>query len=107
MIKDKRPYHVFVFKCDSVTIEHTVRPKAPTLEELQKIVGGYVKTVPFFKRIWLEGGKYLAGGVAMCDEDGRRKYKAFNVIATRMWREQYQQAEPLVGDVVFYVRERK
>lgn len=69
-----------------------VRPltATPELEELQKLVGGYLEAVPMWKRF---RGKPCA---AFCDEEGKLKEYPVNVAASAEWK----RVAPLVGDVL-------
>ena len=76
--------------------EHT-QAKAPTLDELQKLVGGYIQQVPH----WVKHDGLKAD--VWCDEDGKVNDKPFNRRATTMWYAALgvgSLADFLVGDVV-------
>ena len=49
------------------------------LEDMQKLVGGYIETVPYFDTY--EGEPCIA----FCDEEGKLKGKARNITATDAW----------------------
>lgn len=57
--------------------------ETPTLEEAQKIVGGYVQAL------------YLEHGVLLFDEDGLSKELKINEAATAL------AGQPIVGDALF------
>jgi len=70
--------------------------KAPTLEELQEIVGGYIELVPLFENF---GDK---GCVAFCNEEGKLNGLPINRVATLAWATGggHMVSDVLVGDVV-------
>jgi hypothetical protein len=57
----------------------------PTIEELRKIVGGYIGTVHGFTSIDIYGDGLATPCVAFCNEDGRRL--PVNWPATGMWHD--------------------
>lgn len=59
--------------------------KAPTLEELQQAVGGFIETVPHFDQITLSGETHTC--VALCNEDGKLEGLPLNGAATVLWAE--------------------
>lgn len=72
-----------------------------TLEEVQKLVGGYIEAVPMFDK-W-NGEK----AQAWCDEEGKLKEYQYNKHATRLWNEILEKhhdikfnTDHLVGDIV-------
>lgn len=70
----------------------------PTLEQLQRMVGGFIEIVPGFN-------KYLGADCeAYCNEDGIRLNLPRNEQASRQWRLQLhgrlQQEPRLLGDIV-------
>jgi len=75
--------------------EHS-QPKAPTLDELQKLVGGYIQQVSH----WTKHDGLKAD--VWCDDDGKVNDKPFNRRATTMWYAALGQTvgDHLVGDVV-------
>ena len=56
------------------------------LDEIQKLVDGYIEVV--FPR------GAIGGNVLICDEEGQRKGKAYNALASAIY------GSPIVGDVV-------
>jgi hypothetical protein len=73
----------------------------PTLQELQKIVDGYITQVPY----WLD---YMGTPcVAFCNEDGRAMQLPINPRATAFWYEKLgrpaDNGDVLVGNVVLLV----
>lgn len=96
-------YHIFVIKTTG-EIEHYTQPKAPELDQLQAIVGGYIETIPYFTRLNVDGRRYLRGK-AYADEDGIMKQKPFNLKATQAWQNHFTKlVTDLHGDVVFYCK---
>lgn len=68
--------------------------RAATLEELQKSVGGYIETVPYFDRY---NGEPC---VAFCNEEGKLDGLPLNVAATNAWQKLCGcTIDVLVGDV--------
>jgi hypothetical protein len=59
----------------------------PTIEELRKIVGGYIGTVPGFTSIDVYGDGLAMPCVAFCNEDGKRVDLPVNWLATGMWHD--------------------
>lgn len=90
-------YDVTIIKTDGT--QTTVRqPKAPTLEQLQKAVGGWIETVPYFTKFEGRGR-----GRAYANEEGLLKALPLNREATTAWRACAPTvASLLVGDVIFY-----
>mgnify|MGYP001549928524 CR=1 FL=1 len=68
--------------------------EAPSLEELQQEVGGYLQVIPRFDKFH---GEHC---VAFCDEEGSFKNMATNAIASKLWREQAGHSGSLRGTVV-------
>ena len=68
---------------------------APTLENMQALVGGYVEIIPGFNK--MSGISCLVLG----DEEGRMKSKPHNTRATLEWAKCLNTSPyPLVGDIV-------
>ena len=59
----------------------------PTIEELRKIVGGYIGAVPGFTSIDVYGDGRAMPCVAFCNEDGKRLDLPVNWLATGMWHD--------------------
>lgn len=76
-----------VIKVDG-TVTSTLNKDSCTLEEVQKIVGGYIELVPHFNA-W-EGEPCQV----WCDEEGKVKRKAINQKATEEW---YDAVGAIVG----------
>jgi hypothetical protein len=57
----------------------------PTIEELRKIVGGYVGAVHGFTSIDVYGDGHAMPCVAFCNEDGKRLDLPVNWLATGLW----------------------
>lgn len=97
-------YAVFVFKTDG-TIVHGTQPKAPDGDQIHEAIGGYMETVPYFKRY----GNYQRG-IAYTDEEGRLKRKPVNETASKLWWQNLEcygkpyRKYPLVGDVIYYCK---
>jgi len=100
-------YHVFTIRASGL-VRHVTQPKAPTLDQLQGAVGGYIETVPgFTKFVFLD--RIYTRGRAYADEEGKLKGKQYNQRATAAWHEQQKGIighDSLVGDVVFYTKGR-
>lgn len=65
----------------------------PRLEELQKAVGGWIETVPYFN-------EYEAKPcVAFCNEHGKLEGLPYNYKATVLWRHLFETDDVLMGDV--------
>jgi hypothetical protein len=73
----------------------------PPIEELQKAVGGYIETVPYFT-------KYKDKQcVAFCNEEGKLKGLPYNSRATNDWgRNTPLSDDVLVGPVVILTGDR-
>ena len=59
----------------------------PTIEELRKIVGGYIGTVHGFTSIDVYGDGLAMPCVAFCNEDGKGLDLPVNWLATGMWHD--------------------
>lgn len=71
------------------------------LEKIQKVVGGWIKQIPFFDVI---DGKPC---IAFCNEDGQNLNLPLNTGATLLWYNAMEAAnrfttETLVGDIVIF-----
>lgn len=76
---------------------YTTEVETLPLDEMQKLVDGYIEVVPYFDTY--DGEKC----VAICDEEGKLKGKAMNQSATREWWQaapQWRGQDHLVGDVL-------
>jgi hypothetical protein len=86
-------------KLTTITVDGSITSrtisKPPLLEELQKIVGGYIETVPYFNTY--EGER----AVAFCNEKGKLHNLPLNITATALWMRQVQGAiaDALVGNI--------
>ena len=68
-----------------------IKDKAPTLKELQALVGGYIQVV------YVDDGKTQI----VMDEEGKLKGKQVNLEATGVWfPDQYILPDVIVGDAV-------
>lgn len=96
------PYVVVVFKVDG-TIESSEQKSKPELDQIKKVVEGWIETVPHFTRY----GDHTRG-MAFCNEEGLYN-KAFNAKATQAWLENLGKGpfryEPrLHGNVIYYAK---
>lgn len=79
-----------------------VRRRPPTLDQLQKLVGGYIEIVPHLNRY----GDYRRG-TAYVNEEGRIRELPFNRRATEAWTDCLRGGGPLryeprlYGDMVY------
>lgn len=90
------PMMLHLLKTDG-SVEEKILENAPSLEDLQKGVEGYIETVPGFTQY----EKKLC--VAFCNEEGKLQGLKVNEKATFLWWEQYPGIKPfdaLVGNVV-------
>lgn len=97
------PYAVYIFKTNGEVIA-TTQAKAPSLEQMQSAVGGYIETVPYFNAYC-----NLKRGYCYADEEGLLKRKPVNTKATELWRQNAERygltlTQNLVGDVIFYAK---
>lgn len=99
---DKAPtlYHVFVIKANGEVTE-TEQAKAPGLEQLQAAVGGYIETVPYFRKF-----RGYARGIAYANENGLMERLPLNSAATAAWAANGKGHSPLVGDVIFFSKSK-
>ena len=67
-----------------------------TLEELQKIVGGYIQVV-YLKNHVDKNGTPLA---LVCNEDGKDLCLSANKHATMFWEHSYGKTDVMVGDIL-------
>ncbi len=70
---------------------------APTLEQMQGAVGGFIELVPQFNKF--EGQSCIA----FCNENGKLEGLEFNAYATQVWwnqAPQFIEQDVLVGDVI-------
>jgi hypothetical protein len=95
-------YNVFIIRA-SGEVEHTTQPKAPALKQLQEAVGGWIETVPYFHKLQWKGQWYRRGR-AYANEEGILKGQPVNITASHMWKESFNGAYGLVGDVIFYAK---
>ena len=91
-------YNIFIIRA-SGEVEHTTQPKAPKLDQLQAAVGGYIETVPYFTKF-----RMCRRGRAYANEEGLLKGLPMNYVASTAWRQNYNFATVLVGDVIFYAK---
>lgn len=98
-------YNVIIFLANG-KIEFSQQHRAPSLEQMQTAVGGYIERIPHFTRFEYEG-KYYTRGQAFANEDGIMKKLDFNEMATDAWQNctvGIQNAR-LFGNVIFYSKE--
>jgi hypothetical protein len=57
----------------------------PSIDEMQKAVGGYIETVPYFTTIYSGGQPHAC--VAFCNEEGKIIGLDHNPSATTLWHE--------------------
>jgi len=91
---------VMIFSADiDQPIALTRRDSTPSLEELQKLVGGYIEAVPHWDR---QAGLPC---VAWCNEEGKLDELPVNVRATAAWYVTLGQRvdDVLVGNVVLCI----
>lgn len=74
-----------------------VEIEKPTLDALQKAVGGKIETVPYFDHIKIDGQKREC--VAFCNEEGKLDQLPINKQATLIW-------EQVVSNVGMKLRDR-
>lgn len=74
---------MIVIDADGHRDERTLKA-APKLEELQKMVGGYIQLVPAFNRVAHSSGMQKC--VVLCNEDGKNLDMPVNQEATRLWQ---------------------
>ena len=67
----------------------------PSLEEMQKFVGGYVEALE------LKNGHTL-----YVNEEGRMKDLPVNNMATEFWIASWDINEPIVGNVLYHIKEK-
>lgn len=97
-------YHVFTITPDGA-VTHGEQPKAPELDQLQALVGGYIELIPGFHKLEYNG-KVYSRGQAFADEDGHRKRLTLNQRASIAWRKSAPLSRgQLVGPVVFCAKE--
>ena len=62
---------------------------APSLEEAQKFVGGWVETVPF-----------PDGSLLIINEEGKLENLPLNPLATALWHKHYGPTDQIVGNAI-------
>ena len=67
-----------------------INGKEMSLEEMQKIVGGYIQIVPLSK----------SNKILILDEEGKLKGYPINELATDIWEENYGETDVIVGNVI-------
>jgi hypothetical protein len=78
------------------TVTDITTDKKPTLEELQKLVDGFIEVV---RNITYEGKP----AVMIVDEEGHCKYKPWNDTATKLYHVHHITTHPIAGDVVILI----
>lgn len=92
------PYAVIIWRWNGVT-EQNIQPKKPTLEQLQKAVGGYIETVPYLTKAW----PYKRGR-AFANENGVMEGLPHNNAASLVWRMNCEHSTGLCGNVIYYAK---
>lgn len=90
-------YKVFMIY-ENGTVEETEQPKAPDYKQLNAAVRGLIQTVPYFTKF--RGMR----GTAYANEEGILLGMPDNWPASKAWRENFAQATPLYGPVIFYAK---
>lgn len=85
---------VSVIKSEEPTM--TVYDVEPTLEEAQKVVGGYVELVDLYE---------IGEGCLLVDEEGKLKRKPINELATKLYNKLFNGV--IVGDVIHIKQENR
>jgi hypothetical protein len=67
----------------------------PSLEEMQKFVGGYVEAL-----------ELKNGHTMYVNEEGRLKDLPVNNMATAFWIASWDFNEPIVGNVLYHIKEK-
>lgn len=91
----------------SGTHRKLVQSSKPTLDQMQKAVGGYIETVPCFTRLSWPLNTVYTRGAAYCNEYGKISDPpmSLNRAATLAWRQCIgRTTDMLVGDVLFVAR---
>ena len=79
---------LYIIPADPTAIRERCEITAPpTIEELRKIIGGYIGAVPGFTSIDVYGDGRAMPCVAFCNEDGKRLDLRVNWLATGMWHD--------------------
>ena len=91
-----RQYRLTVFPSGGGQPEILPLQSKPELEQLQRLVGGYIEEAP--RQLWYTKRKFSPRSTAYCDEEGKLKGKPVNRhFLTADFRNQW---DVLVGDVV-------
>lgn len=96
-------YAVYILKADG-SIDASTQDKAPTLEQMQAAVGGYIETVPYFTAYCNH-----KRGQCYANEDGILKGLPVNTKATELWRQNVERygatlRQLLHGNVIFFAK---
>jgi hypothetical protein len=96
---------VFIIQADGAIIK-TEQRNIPSLQQLQKAVGGFIELIPHFTRFEYKGKLYRRG-TAYANEEGLYKRLPYNHQATQAWKACLSNAplvyEPrLCGNIIFY-----
>jgi hypothetical protein len=75
-------------------VEATPLERLPTLEEMQRAVGGYIETVPYLDQY---DGKPC---VAFCNEEGKLKAEPINDRATGLWVQALKRRNMVPNDIL-------
>jgi hypothetical protein len=97
-------YEVYIIKSDG-RVEYSTQTREPSLEQLQRAVGGYIQEVPHLDKYAGRRAK------AFCNEEGKLHMLPRNDTATKAWREclgdgPFSYDPVLCGDVVLYGRKK-
>lgn len=79
---------LMVFKANGEISQLKPKDKKVSLEELQKVVGGYVEILPM-------GNKFV-----ICDEEGKLKNSPLNEKVSTIFQEFWKTEEVLLGDII-------
>lgn len=105
----KKNYVLIIIHPDG-KVTKVIQPNEPTLEQLQKAVGGYIELIPYFTQLAIQGnGKIFAynQGIGYANEEGKLPHLNLpvNTRATEVWKNQCAYVDQwLVGDILFVAR---
>jgi len=102
-----------IIRADDTVEQQDWPTGSPSLEWLQKAVGGYIETVPFWNTYDDDGT--TRGCVAYCNEEGKLDGLPANRLANQKWDEALKRRFPdagqrldyLVGTIVVLVGDRR
>jgi len=96
------PYDMYTIETNG-TIRYQRLDKAPTLNQLQKEVQGSIETVSYFTKFHYNQLSYSRGR-CYCNENGMSEGKQINYKASMLWKNQFEYASWLLGNVVYYAK---